>query len=256
MDAQAWRSRWAEGRIAFHQTRVNARLVEHWPALDLAADAAVFVPLCGKSLDMLWLHGRGHPLLGVELSDKAVRAFFDENALPFERGATAPASALEFSAADATDGINGRTVGEAGDGFAEYVGTGDAAGIRLLAGDFFALGREDCAHVGAFYDRASLIALGRTMRPDYARHLARLMPAGSAGLLIAIDYDEARMQGPPFAVPEPELRGLFGDAFEIEELARHSGPAQGNLAERGLDVLEERVYRLLRRTDAPYGAPG
>jgi len=221
VDAQYWQEKWAGDRIGFHQTRINRRLEEHWSALEVPAETPVFVPLCGKSLDMLWLHERGHPVLGIELSEKAVRAFFDENDLPHERCA------------------EGR--------FERFSGTGRATGLELLVGDFFALPPPALAHVGAFYDRASLIAMDGTLRGRYARHLAKLLPAGCRGLLLAIDYDPARMDGPPFAVPDPLVHDLLGEAFDIEELAHYSGAArQHGLAERGLDTLEERVYRLRR----------
>lgn len=222
MDARYWHEKWASDRIAFHQDRPNKRLAEHWPTLGLEPGTPVFVPLAGKSLDMLWLHGQGHPVLGVELSEKAVAAFFAENDLDHERRAAGP--------------------------FERFSGTGEAAGIELLAGDFFALDAARLASVGGLYDRASLIAMDDALRARYARHLGTIVPAGCTGLLLAIDYDQAKMKGPPFAVPDAEVRALLGDDFAVEELAHHGGPERvGNLAERGLDTLDERVYRLRRR---------
>lgn len=226
MDASFWHKAWSEDRIGFHQDRPDTRLAEHWPSLELAPDTLVFVPLCGKSPDMLWLHERGHPVLGVELSEKAVQAFFEENDLAYERHAQGP--------------------------FEAWTGTGKAIGIRLLLGDFFELGVRDLAHVGAFYDRASLIAMDTSLRAGYARRLGELLPVGTAGLLLAIDYDTSRMQGPPFAVPDAVVHDLLGEGFDIDELAHYSGPERlGNLAARGLETLDERVYRLHRRSSAP-----
>lgn len=221
MEPDFWQTRWNDGRIGFHQAEVNRRLTRLWPTLGVPDGATVFVPLCGKSLDMLWLHERGHPVLGVELSDKAVRAFFEENALDHERHETAL-------------GV-------------EYLGTGSASGIRVIAGDFFGLGPTDVAHCDALYDRASLIAMNDALRPRYAAQLAALLPVGARGLLLAIDYEQTRMKGPPFAVPDATVRELLGEAFTIEELERREGPeALGNLAERGLDTLTERAYGLDR----------
>ena len=222
VEAAYWQEKWAEGKIGFHQTAVNKRLEACWAALDAPAGRPVFVPLCGKSLDMLWLHRQGHPVLGVELSEKAVGDFFAENALPHER--------------------------EAHGAFALWRGTGEASGIRLLVGDFFALAPADLEGVGAFYDRASLIAMDEAFRERYARHLAAIVPGGAPGLLLTIDYDPARMQGPPFPVPDALTRELLGEAFDIDELAHYSGPERlGNLAGRGLETLDEHVYRLRRR---------
>src|SRR5689334_25114233 len=78
MDPNFWRERWKQGQHGFHRSDVNPALVEHWPRLGLDARAAVFVPLCGKSLDLWWLRDRGHAVTGVELSAIAVRDFFAE----------------------------------------------------------------------------------------------------------------------------------------------------------------------------------
>ena len=93
MQAQHWLDHWEEGRIGFHQPQVNTHLTRFWPVV--APAGPVFAPLCGKSLDMLWLRAQGHPVLGVELAPQAIEAFFTENRLepeitqqgPFQRWA-------------------------------------------------------------------------------------------------------------------------------------------------------------------------
>jgi thiopurine S-methyltransferase len=86
MEAEYWQSKWIENKIGFHQSEINKRLISYWP--DIAANAVpgkVFVPLCGKSKDMLWLHQQGHSVVGVELSALAAEAFFTENNLSSQR---------------------------------------------------------------------------------------------------------------------------------------------------------------------------
>ncbi len=225
MKAEFWQQSWQQGRIGFHQAKVNSRLKRHWSELKLAQDTTVLVPLCGKSIDMLWLHARQHTVLGIELSVKAVRAFFTENNLPYAE----------------------QQMGE----FTELAGVDQAQGLRVLAGDFFALTKAHCANVRAFYDRASLVAFPENMRADYVRHLASVLPASCDGLLISMNYDETQMKGPPFSVPDLQVQELLSGEFDIEQLARSSGPEYvGNLAERGLTTLEERVYHLRLRNAA------
>lgn len=222
MQADYWHQKWADNKIGFHQERPNKRLEHHWPELDLAGNETVFVPLCGKSLDMLWLHRQGHSVLGIELSEKAVASFFSDNALPFTRC-------------------------EAEDGFLVYSGTADAEGIQILVGDYFQLTPDHLAHCRALYDRAALIAMQDEMRRRYAAHLAHTLAADTRGLLLAISYDEGRMQGPPFSVPEENVRELLGEHFDVAELAHYGGPERlGNLADSGLETLDERVYVLTR----------
>ncbi|KAM7294403.1 thiopurine S-methyltransferase [Ixodes scapularis] len=47
-------------------------------------DAQVFVPLCGKAVELKWFYDKGHRVVGVEVVEAPVREFFDENALPCE----------------------------------------------------------------------------------------------------------------------------------------------------------------------------
>ena len=81
MQQDFWLERWARNEIGFHLPDVNPRLPRFWPELQVPAGATVFVPLCGKSLDLHWLAAHGHHVIGVELAEAAVQAFFAEAGL-------------------------------------------------------------------------------------------------------------------------------------------------------------------------------
>lgn len=213
MEHKFWLERWEQDQIGFHQTEINRFLCEHWGEFGLEKGAPVFVPLCGKSLDMLWLREQGHPVLGVELSEKAIAAFFEENQIAAEK---------------AQD---------------ERFTTYRADGLRLLVGDFFALTREDMGTVRAVYDRASLIALPPELRRDYARHMAKLLPAGANILLVTMEYREGELEGPPFSVSEEEVHALYDGEFAVERRALWSD-AEGP---RGIRV-SEKIYNLRRKS--------
>ncbi len=218
---EKWHERWEQGKLGFHQTRYNSRLEKYWPELNVSKEGAVFVPLCGKSLDMLLLHEMGYQVVGVELSEIAVEAFFSENQLTFKR----------------TESGN----------LQEFTGTGKAAGIRLFAGDLFDLDTAKTGPLSGFYDRASLIALPPEIRQQYVAKLADLLSHGALGLLISLSYDPSSMSGPPFSVPDSEVQSHFGDHFSVDYLEQYSGPERlGSLADRGLETMEEFVYRIER----------
>lgn len=217
MDSTYWQRRWERGQIGWHQDSINRHLTEHWHQLRLETGSTVFVPLCGKALDLLWLAAQGHRVLGVEVSALAVDAFVDENQLQAERS-------------------------ENGD-FQRIV----AGEIELLVGDFFALEQRHLRDVVAVYDRASLIALPPDQRPRYAAKLASLLAQGTQSLLITLDYDQQRMSGPPFSVADQEVRHLFEPHFSLEHLADHDVLAEEpRWRQRGLEALMERVYLLSR----------
>ena len=218
MKKEFWLERWGRQEIGFHQDEVNPYLCRYWPELNLARGSAVFVPLCGKSRDMLWLREQGHPVLGVELSDIAVQAFFKEN------GYTPHHVISErFDCCEADD-------------------------IRLLCGDFFDLGGDDLAKVTAVYDRASLVALPVEMRERYARHLVNILPPATQILLVTFDYPQPEMSGPPFAVSSDEVQALYRDYAEVHRLAQLDVlELNPHFKARGLSRLQENIFLLTLR---------
>ncbi|MBC8371828.1 MAG: thiopurine S-methyltransferase [Planctomycetes bacterium] len=72
MQVNYWKQRWADGRTGWHLSDVNPRLIEYWQHLGLDAASRVLVPLCGKTLDLMWLVEQGHEVIGVEASELAV----------------------------------------------------------------------------------------------------------------------------------------------------------------------------------------
>jgi thiopurine S-methyltransferase len=215
MQPEFWHNKWAANQIGFHLPEVNPYLQRHWAA---PATARVLVPLCGKSLDLSWLAGRGHQVFGVELSEKAVEDFFNEHQVQ-----------PQISAKGA---------------FKVY--RGDA--IELWCGDFFALTADDVADCAALYDRAALIALPAPMRERYAAHLQQILAQGVQGLLITLDYDQAQMPGPPFAVADEEVQRLLGDVWQMQVLEEQDVLGDSwKFLQAGVTRLEERVYRVCSR---------
>lgn len=208
MQADFWHERWVLNQIGFHQDEVHPLLHKHWQ--QSATTGKVFVPLCGKSLDMWWLRQQGHAVVGIDLSPLAVAAFFDEAGVTPSRSRH---GALECW---------------------------QASDITLYCGDFFALQPQDVADCRLIYDRAALIALPPEMRHDYVAHLHRLFPHGAHMLLITLDYPQAEMNGPPFAVSDDEIRRHY-DAAQIlkncDVLAENE-----RFRQRGVSRLHENVY--------------
>lgn len=230
MEQDFWHTRWREDRLGFHQQKINSRLTKFWNQTKVEKGQTVFVPLCGKSLDMLWLAENDYKVLGVEISEIACRDFYRENNLDYE---------IKANPQDETNDENDAR-------FIQFIGSD----IDLWCGDFFALNAADLGDPRMpkiVYDRASLIALPEAMRVDYVAHLATLLPLGSQIFLIGMDYDQNKMKGPPFSVPEEVIRELFEAKFSVNILTQSSGPdIVGNLAERGLDTLNEKVYLIER----------
>jgi len=217
MDAAFWHQRWQEGRIGFHREQVLPLLEKHWPSLGLPPGSRVFVPLCGKSLDMAWLAAQGHRLLGVELSPIAVAQFFEEHDLSPQ---------IRESA----------------------LGTHYAAGaIEIICGDAFALDAATLADCAAVYDRAALIALPRPMRDRYVGELHARLPAGCRALLITLEYPEGEKSGPPFTVDAGEVQRLYARDWAVECLERRDILAsQPQFIAEGVTALHTSAWRLAK----------
>lgn len=213
MEPEFWRQRWRDNLIGFHQADINEHMRLFWERMHLTSGARVFVPLCGKSLDMRWLRDSFFEVVGVEISPLAVKAFFEENGL--------------------TPEIEER------DAFEIY----RSPGITLYLGDFFDLAPADLAGVRGVFDRASLIALPPPMRERYTDHLLSLLAPEVPILLITLEYRQEQMDGPPFSVHEDEVRALYAGRRQVErllDLDRLSD--EPRFAERGLTALHEKVY--------------
>lgn len=222
MEIEFWQQRWQEGQIGFHKPAPNARLLTHWQSLGLAKDSSVFVPMAGKSLDMIWLAARGHKVLGVELSRLAAEAFFAENKLDYD-------------------------IDHLPD-FEVFRSKNTKLQIEFLCGDYFALRPEHLTSVDAVYDRAALIALPPPMRPRYAAHMIACLPPAAGMMLVTLEYAQAEMDGPPFSVSEAEVAQLYGGNYEIECAGCVSVGAEGRPpAGQNLSEMFEKTYHLAPR---------
>ena len=221
MNPDFWHDRWHEGRIGFHQQTVTPWLPKLWPTLALPTGSQVFVPLAGKSLDMLWLRAQGHRVLGVELSQLAVEQFFAEHGL-------AP------------------TIRESRLGI-HYAHDG----IELICGDAFALDAEVLADCDGVFDRAALIALPPELRQRYVGELHAHLPGGCRGLLVTLEYPQAEKVGPPFSVDEAGVRALYERDWTVAVLDRADILAlQPGFIAEGVSSLATVAYRLDRRRPA------
>jgi thiopurine S-methyltransferase len=209
MEAEFWRQKWREDRQGWRQLEANPMLVRNLGALRLSVGARIFVPLCGDSVDVLWLLNRGFRVVGAELVEDAVRRLFE-----------GPEGEPDISEA-------GRLKNFAGER------------LEVFVGDLFDLGNEALGPVDAVYDRAALVALPPETRAAYAAHVARIT-AKARQLLIAFDYDQFVMAGPPFSVSETEVRALYEGGFSVDGL--ESAEVTGGL--KGFCPATETAWRL------------
>jgi thiopurine S-methyltransferase len=212
-----WHDRWRTAQIGFHRPAVDDNLIQHWRVLSLPKAARVLVPLCGKSVDLLWLRDQGHAVVGIELSDIALQAFFVENGVGARRRAIPHFDLYE------------------------------AENLECFRGDLFELTPERLGKVAAVYDRASLVSWPPEQRDRYVEQLWALTAARTQTLLITLEYPQAEMKGPPFSTDSEEVHRLYSRHHSIHELARRD--ILGNeprMRARGVSSLTEVCYQITR----------
>ncbi|MFK7964243.1 MAG: thiopurine S-methyltransferase [Burkholderiaceae bacterium] len=201
MEASFWHQRWEDEQIAFHEKRGNHLLTQYFKRLSSSGVATrasatptrVFLPLCGKTLDIGWLLAQGCQVAGAELSELAIRQLFDE--LGVTPQVSKAGQLMHFQAPD----------------------------IDMFVGDIFDLSREALRPVDAIYDRAALVALPDEMRLRYARHLTHIT-ANAPQLLICFEYEQSQMEGPPFSIDAAQVALQYKDQYAIEFLGAREVP--------------------------------
>jgi thiopurine S-methyltransferase len=212
LEHQFWHDKWQQNHIGFDEPLPHRFLTQNIAHLGTPVQTSVFVPLCGKSIDMVWLTQQGFKVVGVELSELAIRGFFTENKL--KPKITTQANFKVWHTEN----------------------------ITLFQGDFFSLTSKHVKRCTALYDRAALIALPEAMRANYAAHLNAILPSGHQALLISLSYPAHQKAGPPFSVTTTEIERLFENRklkiMKNEEvIATHP-----HFAKNGMTSLIETVY--------------
>ncbi|MBT3722119.1 MAG: thiopurine S-methyltransferase [Gammaproteobacteria bacterium] len=183
-----WHSHWIRKSPGFHEGQVNSYLQQFLPLYNLQPGDTVFMPLCGKAVDILWLSQQGYHVIGVELSDVAIQSFFEESGIGFEKEEL------------------------------EKLVVYKAENITLYQGDYMNLQDKYLKNCKLVYDRASIVAIESFNRKTYKRKMLEIIPAATPMLLVTLDYDQNIMQGPPFSVPVSEITQLYQPEYKLELL--------------------------------------
>ena len=188
MDTAFWLSKWASNQIGFHEKQPHPLLIRYWERLLTGTRSTIFVPLCGKSNDLIWLKEQGHKIIGVEISEIAINDFFREQDLVPQ--ITPDNSLTKYSSEP----------------------------FVIYCGDYFNLSLHQVKGFTLVYDRASLIALSPNTRARYADKLSELSPPGTQQLLVTLDYNAEIINPPPYAITAQEVYNLYEPLWRVEKV--------------------------------------
>ncbi|MGW4528772.1 thiopurine S-methyltransferase [Amycolatopsis sp. NPDC004378] len=213
MEAAFWRESWELGgtKTSFHLPKTHeyaSSLIDRGTVDGLS----VLVPLCGKTVDMAAFAKTAARVVGVELVPEAVFQFFEEQGL---------------RAAEVARGVH------------------QAGNITIYNNDLFDLSPARLGYFDFVYDRAALVALPEHMRDAYVRKIMTFTRPRSRYFLNTLEYTPA-LPEPPFSVTPAEVKGYFGDHFDIRH--EHDDPRPGHrmIEKFRLDHLREHGFLMTR----------
>jgi thiopurine S-methyltransferase len=213
-DYDFWKERWVNNKIGFHQEKPHSSLIEF--ADVFKGHNKVLVPLCGKSLDMLFLRDLGLEVIGVEFSELAVSDFKHENNLSM-------------------------TVEKE-----KHFSVHKTEGLTIYQGDFFHLSEKEWKGATACYDRASMVAFDRNERKKYAELLIKSDVKMILSVIFNCGSVEMGEMGPPYSVMEDEVKALYGKDFQLKKLTEHDFPLREAIKERGATYEKEVTWYMSR----------
>jgi len=214
-DLDYWANRWNKNDAGWHKSSSDPKdeLTAAYDSFVKEKDTGrTFVPLCGKTGDLLWLtKEKGHTVIGVEGVESVVKEFFAENSIECDRS-------------ELDGGIGAKFVSKDG-------------AITVLACDIMAVTPEMVGPFDYVYDRGGLVALPAEVRPRYVKVVASLLKDRPFRyLLFAYDYDQTKYPGPPHSVPEKEVRGLY-DGFAQLESIKHIDESEKGKIRFGVETM-------------------
>ncbi|WP_227672875.1 class I SAM-dependent methyltransferase [Psychrobacter lutiphocae] len=206
MQAEFWQHAWKNGNTGFTQSKPNYMLVNYFEVLNTPKQGRVFVPLCGKSPDIIWFAEQGYEVVGIDLVERAVVDFFAERGI--EATITPHPTTPNLTC---------------------YQAEHNGCDIQLWVGDIFDLTPADIGKVDSIYDRGALVALPDfepdCLRTRYTQQLIHLS-GGANQLLLTFAYDDEYLEDelqrvrPPFIITEAMLDDYYAKHYDINMIVR------------------------------------
>lgn len=215
MEASFWFKSWEMGGFytSFHRKDIHPYVLKHMHPLAIE-NTTILVPLCGKTVDMLYLAQYANKVIGVELIEEAIIQFFNDNSLPYRQP-------------DPTTYVSGN--------------------ITILKRDFMSLQPDDIGPIDWVLDRASLVALPDDMRGDYLAAIDRLSSVGTQQLVITLEYFPL-IHSAPFSITPDEVNDYYSHNSLIRHVESPSLPEHGMVRRWKLDYLIEHGFIVSKYT--------
>jgi thiopurine S-methyltransferase len=224
---QRWQDGWSSGRYSipgqgFHQATVHPYLLAY---LDTVVhriprhNARILLPLCGKTVDMIYLANEQITVIGLEAIPRAIAEF---------------AEIVEEHGGGSMERVPDGVTCDAGLGHHSWMcsqKSNATTSITIVEGDAldFELEQAKGIPMDAVWDRGALVALRVKDRQAYVEMLSNVLKPGGRILLSVVEHDcKMEMEGekndtattttttcsripygPPFSLTREDVEGLY-----------------------------------------------
>ena len=213
---------WQGDKLGWHKEDINPHLLKHINTILLSSNAGnaypipkhnIFVPLCGKSIDLVYLatHTGISNVVGIDIVRNAAVDFASEH--------------TEFTIQE----VDKQQCKEEEDDTNNKIGKDTTTSIQKFKGNKLTILIDDLFKMPTnnrydiIYDRASIVAIKPSLRQEYVNLMGTLLQPGGSILLVTLDRrtttsEEAKNDGPPFSLDEKEIRQLYETQNWVESV--------------------------------------
>ncbi len=196
-----WSQVWQEGTIRFHQKDYNSQMMNFFKDIDLK-DKTVFIPLAGKTKDILYFLERGAHVTAIEFVEQAIVDFFEDNEILYTKsGHLYQCENLNFYAMDLFDFKSDKKF-------------------------------------DVLYDRASQVVFTAETRPAYYEHISTLIDPQTILLLGSIDHEGPKEYGPPHKISKDEIKSAYKKmGIELKVFSENTEVTSEKMQNAGISSL-------------------
>ncbi|KAM8966240.1 thiopurine S-methyltransferase-like [Pelodytes ibericus] len=212
-----WMARWEKRIIGFHEANVHVLLAEFVDDMvNNRKQIRILFPLCGKAVDMKWLADMGHTIVGIDVSEIAIKEFFAENNIPYVE--------------EDVPGISGAKVFKSTSG-----------NISLYCCSIFNINDSIVGKFDGIWDRGAMVAINPCDRQRYVSLIISLMAKDCHYLLVTVEFEPKLHAGSPFYVPDEDLETMLGSLCSYKCL-KTIDALSDNQRQWGLVFYQEKIF--------------
>ena len=213
-----WLEKWKQGTTPWHKPEVDHNIQDHLKELTKGeANVSILVTWCGKSLDLLWLCQQSCDVVGVELSEIAVKQLFEENSVPYSTKKLG-----EFTLYQAED-----------------------RKLKIFLGDYYKLTPDLAGTFDTAWDNNAFGSSPPADRQKYVSVLSSLLKPKGRVLLANWEYGKLVRDIYPYSLTSSEVKEYFKEMFDVQFLGKCEVFTEYFIKKFNVDFAHRNIHLLI-----------